>query len=546
LPNILKSPARNYFDRKRNEFLASIYTEKFGDAERIYREIFEKIDVTEKFSEVDQKAVNQIQHVFRTFRKQITANCSENIKEIFERVRKTLARAVRAQIDNVEFVEFEEWSKNLGLSKNQFRIMLETVATLQITVGCSISCRRCNEWALPGPRKHFSFDAATRLIKELFEVGNSEFALYCASDPLDWKCGARNIADILEFMSDHGYKPQYGLLTKVPRGSEKTIETLLKTGADIGFSISDKNRSKVERLKNVVNKKLDVQHDTDALLIPSGLDEDFESIKSSITDSYGCEITPEGAFIVIPTFTSALNLTGQCRVPVTADAELFLKKKVGRDALPVEYFKPLEAIDLKGRAFIPGELCEAQIENIMLDNGSEELTPPGMMNMHEYFKTYEPEAVRRRKHLFPLVSRGLVKDILFQEKYRGDSREGRYSHFKQCVLDYFETCRMSNVVNCKKNAFSFYLKSIADYLKIHPVEREIILYLRKGDRVKYEKGRHDVFEENSRGLDCLLEEPETDTFDLFQILMFMLLNNPENKTIQTFIEKNPALGDDFL
>ncbi len=527
----------NFFDWKRNEFLASIYSGNFEDTEKIYREIFDRIKASDEFSEIDQKAVNQIQHIFRTFRRLILENCARDIQGLFEQVRKTIAEAVRRQIKNVKYVEYDGWLRETGLSKEHFSIVLENVATLQITVGCSIFCRRCNEWALPGPRKHFTFDAVTALIKDLFEAGNSGFSLYCASDPLDWKCGDKNISHVLEFMSEHGYSLQYGLLTKVPRGSEKIIETLLKACADIGFSITNRNRLRIKQIENAVNKKLDVQHDSDDLLIPAGLDEDFIGIKSSITDNYGCEITPEGVFQVIPTFTSALSPTGQCRIRITADTDLFLKKKVGRDALPVDYFKPLKLIGLNGCDSIPDELFDAQIENVILDNGSEELTPPGMMNMKEYFKTYEPDAVKRRKSLLPAVSKGLIKDILFQEKYREDSREKRYSYFKQSVRDYFETCKMSSIIKYKKNAFSFYLKSIAAYLKTHPVEREIIRYLRKEDLKKFHKDSLRISEQN-RTVDSLLEESETGTFDLFLVLMSILIDDPDSEIIQKFIECN--------
>ena len=543
MPDKMNNPSKNFFDRKRNEFLASIYTENFEASENIYREILKRIEATEEFCEVDQKAINQVQHIFRTFRDQLTANCSQHMMALFEQLRRAIAKVVRVQVKNPGTVEYDPWRENLGLSEDRFRTMLKTVATLQISVGCSICCRRCNEWALPGPRKHFSFDAATRLIKELFQAGNSEFALYCASDPLDWKCGDKNMVDILGFMSDHGFKPRYGLLTKVPRGSEHAIEKLLRKGEDIGFSITDRNRLKIERIKRTVNKELDVQHDFDDLLIPAGLDEDFESIKSSITDSYGCEITPEGACLVVPTFTSALNLTGQCRLPVTAHTDLFLNKKVGRDALPVEYFKPLELLDSKGQTVRAGGLLEAQIENIMLDNGSEELTPPGMMNMREYFKTYEPDAVKRRKSLLPAVSRGLLNDIVFQGRRKEGWRKKSYAHFRQQVRDYFDTCRMTTVSIYKKNAFSFYLKSIADYLKNHPFEREIILYLRKGDRSTYAEVRRKVLEFD---MDYLLEKSNTYTFELFQVLMFLLLDDPEDISIQSFIKANPANGDGFL
>ena len=532
--------SKNYFDRKRNEFLASIYCENFRDTEKIYREISAKIEAAKEFSEVEQKAINQIQHAFRTFRKQITTNCSNDIKEVFKGTRKTIARAVRKQIKNVTYVEYDEWYAKVELSKEQFRIMLKTVATLQITVGCSISCRRCNEWALPGPRKHFSFNAVTTLIKELFEAGNNDFVLYCASDPMDWKSGGKNISDILVFMSGHGYKSQYGLLTKIPKGSEKIIASLLKAGADIGFSITDKNRSKVEKIENTVNRKLDVQHDTAELLIPAGLDEDFSNINSSITDSYGSEITPEGAFLIAPTFTSALNLTGQCRVPITADTDLFLKKRVGIEGLAVEYFKPLEAIDLKGRTLRLKKLMDAQIENIMLDNGSETLVPPGMMNMHEYFKVYAPEAVQQRKSLLRAFSKKLMRDILGEGKQPGISKEERYAHFKKRVRVYSESCRPGHVAELKRKAFSFYLKGIADYLKGHPVEREIVMYLREGDRQHYASEQSHIDEDHGQTVDALLSEFEAEPFDLFQVLIFMLLDDPDDKMIGMFLRQNPV------
>jgi len=531
---------KNYFDKKRDEFLASIYDECFEDTTRIYKEISDRIHTSDTLSEVDLKAVNQIQHAFKTFRNQFAADSSGDIRQIYERIRKRLARDVRRQVRDVRYIEYDAWQEQMGLAKEQFHIMLGTVCTLQLTVGCSVFCRRCNEWALPGPRKHFTFEAAKKFIKELFEAGNSEFVLYCASDPLDWKCGEKNVVDILSFMKEHGYNAQYGLLTKIPRGSEKNIEALFKMDADIGFSVTDKNRFKVEKLQGTAGKKLDLQHDFDTLLIPSGLDEDFTTIKSSITDNYGTEITPEGAFLVIPTFTSPLNLTGQRRIPITADMNFFLKKRVGRDALPVEYFKPLKAVDLKGQEFTLDGLFEAQIENILLDNDSEQLTPPGMIGLHEYFKTYEPDAVERRKSLLPAVEKRLRKEIVHQEKYKGNSRQRRDDHFKQQVEDYFMSCQMEHVMEYKKNAFSYYMKCISDYLKTHPVEREIILFLRKKDWEKYKNIYPAMFEEHDHNVPDILEKAEIDAFDIFQILMSRLMNDPDNKSIQTFIENYPV------
>ena len=537
---LIDQTQKNDFDRKRNNLLASLYVGNFEDFERQYRDLLGKVENTDEFSEVDQKALNQIQHIFRTFRSQIVENCHGDLHEVFTRVRKILTTAVRNQIKDEKYISFNEWYQRLGLSEEQFRILMKTVSTLQLTVGCSISCRRCNEWALPGPRKHFSFEAVKKLISALFGAGNRDFVLYCASDPVDWRCSDKNIVDIMAFMSTHGYEPQYGLLTKIPRGSEKIIASLLKAGVDIGFSITGKNRSKVEKIENTVNRKLDVQHNTAELLIPAGLDEDFSNINSSITDSYGSEITPEGAFLIAPTFTSALNLTGQCRVPITADTDLFLKKRVGIEGLAVEYFKPLEAIDLKGRTLRLKKLMDAQIENIMLDNGSETLVPPGMMNMHEYFKVYAPEAVQQRKSLLRAFSKKLMRDILGKGKQPGTSKEEHYAHFKKRVRAYSESCRPGHVTELKRKAFSFYLKGIADYLKGHPVEREIVRHLRKGDRQHYATEQSRIDEDHGQTVDALLSEFETEPFDLFQIFMFMLLDDPDDKMIGMFLRQNPV------
>ena len=535
----------NYFDQKRNQFLACIYSGNFRDAANIYKAISQRIHNAQELSELDQKAINQLQQAAKRFRPLLIENSPGDLTAAYEVIRKRLARAVRWQTKNIEFVGYDQWAQKTGLTEDMAHVMFKTVSTLQMTVGCSISCRRCNEWALPGPRKHFTFDAATRLIMELFDADNNEFALYCASDPLDWKCAGKDIVDIIRFMSDRGYKPRYGLLTKIPRGSGNIVKALLTLGADIGFSITDKNRSRVERIKNETGRGIEIQHDFDQLLIPAGLDEDFITIKSSITDNYGTEITPEGAFLIVPAFTSSLYPTGQCRVPVTQDTRFFLKKRVGRDALPIQYFKPLEAVDSDGREFIPDELLEVQVANILLDNGSDQLTPPGMMNLREYFKTYEPDATIRRKGLLPAVAKGLKKDILLNGRDKEESRKERYTRFRQAVGDYSRTCRISEVQRLKINAFSFYLKSISRYLRTHPAEGDIIRFLRRQDREKA-INEYRALKGHGRPVNDLITNRETDTFNMFQILMFQLMDNPDNEEIHGFIRDYPAGVTDIL
>ncbi len=527
---------KNVFDYKRNKFFASIFTQRFLEVEKTYYEIYRLIDSNLYLSEVEQKAVNQIQCGFKKFREQIIENCDYHIIEINKATRKKLAELVKFQLKNRDYVKYDDWLAKIDLSEEQIDILLKTVATFQITTGCSTFCKRCNEWALPGTRKHFTFDTVKILTEKLFKSGNKEFAYYGASDPLDWKYEDKNFSDIIDFMDRKGYKSEYGFLTKLPKGSATIACNLLQNNADMAVSITDKNRETAVTIENKTGKKFQVQHDDDNLLIPAGLDEDFSSIKSSITDNYGTEITPEGIFFTIPTFTSTLNLTGQCRIPVTSNTKFFLKKKVGRDGLAVEYFKPLQVVNFRGNTQKLNTLFDAQIENILLDNDSDDVTPPGIMNLHEYFKIFESNAVLSRKKLFRSVVKELRKKILYGKKI-SESKQLRLKHFKRQVLNYHDFSKLDSISKYKYSAFSFFLKAVSTYLKTHPAEREIILYLRKSDRKKYLK----LVE--GRTVDTLKEKKNIDTYQLFQALMFKILEDPDNEEVHKFIKKNPAVYD---
>ncbi len=533
----------NYFDKKRNELILFIYKRNVSGLEKIYGQVREKIDRSVDFTEMDQKAINQIQLVVRRgFLKNNNAR-PDPIQLIYKSIRKRLTKIVRQQVRCPESIGYDAWKNRLGLSQRQFNIMLETITNFQITMGCSNFCRRCNEWALPGPRSHFTYEAVIKLTKEIFESGNQDFCHYSASDPLDWKDKDRSIVHIMDFMSGCGYVSGYGLLTKAPMGSEKIMERLLKSDTDMAVSITSGNRARIKNLERLVGKKFSVQHDVEELEIPAHLDEDFKSIKSSVTDNYGTEITPEAAFIIIPTFTSPLNPTGQCRIPVTPDTRFFLKKRMGRDALPVDYFKPLKAINLDGMEYTLEKLFDAQIENLLLDDGSDQTTPPGMMNLREYFKTFEPPAVKSREKVFPSVIKDLEKKILSPGKNRGSSRARQLALFREQVNIFRENCQMETVLEHKKNAFSFFLKSIAEYLRENRVKRELIDYLRKKERLCLIKKRADIFKENA-SVAVLLEEMKTETFDVFRCLTFKLLDHPDHSGIQQFIKEHPVQYDE--
>jgi hypothetical protein len=533
----------NFFERKRVDFTAALIR---GDREAVgmvLEAVSGRVAVKAMLSEADQKAINQMLAAEKKFGRKTDKNHRTALIRTRSRLKAALSKVVRAQVRNVETVEHDHWLKTVGLSAACYRVMLRNVASCQLTVGCSNFCRRCNEWALAGVRKHFSFAAAQQLIRELFKSGNNSFALYCASDPLDYRFKDKTIVDLLAYMEEQGYKSEFGLLTKIPRGSEALAQKFLEEDADIAVSVTEKNKSKVAGIEQKTGKRFKAHHEVDELLIAAGLDEDFSTVKSSITDNYGVEITPEGASMVIPTFTSALNPTGQCRIPIAAETDWFIKKRVGHDALPVEYFKPFSVQKGNGAEFVLDRLLDPQVENILLDNGGQEPTPPGMMNLEEYFKTYDPEIVRHRKRLAPVAIENLRKNLLETSNRKDRDRRGFDLAFKRKEQSYLDFCDLSKVRVFKKKAFSYLLESVAGYLKTHSAEREIIRFLRREDAAALRKSRSDLDRPTGNSVAALLDDPGIDTFDYFRYLLFILLDNPHDGRVNGFIEDNPSAYD---
>ncbi len=529
---IRQSFKHNIFEQLRNAFLASILRRDHEATLGIYREISHAAGNASELSEIDQKALNQIQRILKKFSRHISPEATRGMQAPRGAVRRKLAETVRRQTANPSPVDFDQWRGALALPEDSYRTLLESVTSLQITMGCSNHCRRCNEWALAGPRKHFTFDAVKTLLAQLFSVGNTDFALYCASDPLDWQDGGKNVTDIIRFMADQGYASRYGLLTKIPRGTEKTVEKLLLMNADFAVSITEKNRKTVEGIEAATGKKLQAQHDTEDLLIPAGLDEDFSTVKSSITDNYGVEITPEGAFLIIPTYTSALNPTGQSRLGVTRDTPFYPVRKTGREAMATEFFKPVSARTPNGAAFRPKALLDPQVENILLCNASESCTPPGMMNLEEYFKSYAPAAVTARKNLMPAVERKLREEGLSEDD----------PLFLRQMETYRMLCTEQGAREFKVHAISWFLSHVCRYLKRNPDKGNIVRHLRREDRERYLR-KPEIPPHGHPG------DPETrikhnpDGYAAFQELLFTLLEDPFDREIEAFILAHPSVHD---
>jgi hypothetical protein len=476
--------------------------------------------------EAAQKSAAQLRHSIRVWRKKNRLPRCADLRNLEQRIGRRLAALAR--VHTASLVSESSWRSALGLGPRRTAVLLATLTSLQLSVGCSHFCRRCNEWALPGVRKHFDFKTVKSLIAAAYETGNHDFCLYCASDPLDWRDGEHDLHDVLAFLEESGIRLRYGLLTKVPKGADGLVVKLATRGADLAVSLTSANRERVRRLEAILGTKLEVQHDFEDLLIPAGRDEDFDTVKSSITDSYGTEITPEGAFLVIPTFTSALYPTGQCRLPVTPDTPWFLRRQTGRQALLVDYFKPLAIVDPHGEPLTLDHLLDVQVETVLLDTGHHDATPPGMSDLATFFQTFDREAVRRRRRMIPAVVKRYRKLLL--EDVSPPDREG----FRHVVRDYVRSCRERRNRHLRQAAFTYLLAAVQSYSRRNPDRTVLLRHLR---------GHIPPLVLDAAAIEAGIHSENGTAHALFQGLTSWLLEDPDAPGVAQFVEEHPARFD---
>ena len=517
------SPAEALKDR----FLSAVFSKDKVETESVLSDILEFMEKSARITESDQKGLYQINAAMGRLKGRISSFSSEPIAGLRKRLDHFLKDLARSETKHPAYVGFPLWKSMLNIKEGSLNRFLTSAVTFQLTSGCSNFCRRCNEWALPGARKHFTYKAVLELSWKLKKLNNPDFALYCASDPLDWRDGNHTIATLMEQLKENDVLPSYGLLTKVPNGREAILADLAHKGFDISVSATAQNRARIRRIERDHSLSLSLQHDTEDLLIPSRLDEDFESVKPSITDCYGTEITPDGAFIVIPAFTSALNLTGQRRIRVDGNTRFFPEKKTGREGLRVEYFKPIQAVNTDGNPFIPDRLLDAQVENILLDTGEYELTPPGLSSLQTFFRTFDKKATEKRKQALSSVLKRLKKTC----------PEDEYRRKAEAFQDF---CDPEFVRKARISAFSFFLESVRDYTASHPARTTIARHLRQKNP-PLNKAGHPL--ENGRPLQDLLFAEKINAFDLFTRAANQTLTHPDDERINRFIESFPSCFD---
>ncbi len=521
----------------KNRFLAAIYRQDAQKARTAFLMILNAAQQSlPEPGETCEKLLRQIQTAVLRFKPFVTSP-QVGLTAPFQALNTLLADVVKSRCRAVYHVSYTDWQTRVNLVPWQMDLLFKNAITVQLTSGCSHFCRRCNEWALPGIRSHFSHDAAAQIIKQLLVQRNTDTALYGASDPLDWQDGAHTLADLLTPM---GSAACFSLLTKVPRAGQKVLQTLVHRNIALSVSVTDANRNRIKALERQTGIKLAKQHDSDDLLIPAGLDEDFTTVKSSITDAYGTEITPEGAFIIIPTFTCALHPMGHKKLPVTDKTAVFPVKKIGRQALLKDYFKPLEVVGQENTPFYLSKLLDIQVETLLLDNGSMDLSPPGMRNLKEYFTIFQESARLQRKHMTRSIVQGLKKQFFPHGRYH-DLTQEQQQLYRQKICAHLDFCNKTIVEQSRTCAVSFFLQAAQNFLADQENKKTIIAHLIKpeADRLA---NRYEQTARKTDGQHMLSHDTDT-FFDWFRFYVTALVFDRHTEAVTRFIQARPAAYD---
>ncbi len=209
-----------FLEALKNRFLAAIYSKDPEQTRQVYLQISAHARHGLPYpGETREKILRQVQAAFLRFYEFVTSP-SVNLSAPFQELKTLLADRVKARQDRICHIDFDVWRNRADLAFWQLDRVIENAITVQLTSGCSHFCRRCNEWALPGVRAHFSFAAARTLLERLIAAGNTDPALYGASDPLDWKDDPRSLADLL---IPFAHQAQFSLITKVPRKQKQVL-----------------------------------------------------------------------------------------------------------------------------------------------------------------------------------------------------------------------------------------------------------------------------------------------------------------------------------
>ncbi|MBU1179826.1 hypothetical protein KJ885_02705 [Patescibacteria group bacterium] len=134
-----------------------------------------------------------------------------------------------------------------GFSEKEKLSLIENLGSIELTRGCSVACKFCGYNAEPRVRGHIPFEDLEYIADSYSpELQNKKFfALYWASDPLDYESGNKDYADVVKLFKARGANPFTS--TAYPKGKKELFKKLMAEGYIDRVSVSRQNLKRLEK-----------------------------------------------------------------------------------------------------------------------------------------------------------------------------------------------------------------------------------------------------------------------------------------------------------
>ena len=193
----------------------------------------------------------------------------------------------------------------------------------------------------------------------------------------------------------------------------------------------------------------------------------------------------------------------------------------------------------KSPFYLP-QLLDTQVETLLLDNGSMDLSPPGMRNLKEYFTIFQEPARMQRKHMTRSIVLGLKKQFFPHGSYH-DLTQDQQQLYREKIAAHMDFCKKKIVEQSRTCAVSFFLGAARDFLAKHEDKKTIIAHLIKpeADRLAHRYGRAD----RKTDIHHLFSHDTDDFFDRFRFCVTALVFDRCTAGVTRFIQAHPAAYD---
>jgi hypothetical protein len=176
----------------------------------------------------------------------------------------------------------------------------------------------------------------------------------------------------------------------------------------------------------------------------------------------------------------------------------------------------------------------------MLDNGTDDLTPPGMRSLKEYLSVFEePARIQRKKNCLSVIRR-FKREALTEIRFSDLPMSKRVVYQKK-INAYLNLCRPAGCLQAKLHAISFFLAAVLDYREKNPTKLQIMQFLLKEEMLKSFDTHAGLPWEVP--LDIGLRNSHLDSFELFRFAVFCILDPLKTDFVQKFLSQYPAVYD---